>query len=94
MKDDTEDVLNDLIENLEGRREGIHEGRGRCTRCGVESLFAECARRCREGRRRAQAQVRGLGGSPEKSGSAAGALHRGWLSVREAVFQPRRQGDS
>jgi uncharacterized protein (TIGR02284 family) len=29
--------------------------------------------------------VAGAGGSPEDTGSIAGALHRGWISVKEAV---------
>ncbi len=32
-----------------------------------------------------QALVASAGGTPEDSGSVSGALHRGWISVREAL---------
>ena len=32
-----------------------------------------------------QAEVRRLGGDPERSGSMAGALHRGWLDIKSVV---------
>ncbi len=32
-----------------------------------------------------QEEVRRLGGDPEKSGSMAGALHRGWINIKAAV---------
>src|ERR687886_1298407 len=32
-----------------------------------------------------QAEVRRLGGDPEKRGSVAGSLHRGWMNLKSAV---------
>jgi uncharacterized protein (TIGR02284 family) len=32
-----------------------------------------------------QSEVRRLGGDPEKSGSVAGSLHRGWMNITAAV---------
>ena len=43
------------------------------------------APRCRQGAAELQSQVRSQGAQPETSGSAAGALHRGWISLREAI---------
>lgn len=85
MKDDTEDVLNGLIETSKDGEKGFMKAAEDAHDAELKSFFAECAQRCREGAAELQAQVRGLGGSPEKSGTAAGALHRGWLSLKEAV---------
>lgn len=85
MKDDTEDVLNELIETSKDGEKGFLKAAEDAHDAELKSFFAECAQRCREGAAELQAQVRGHGGSPEKSGSAAGALHRGWISLREAV---------
>ena len=35
--------------------------------------------------RELQDEVRRLGGDPEKAGSTAGALHRGWIDIKAAV---------
>ncbi len=85
MKDDTEDVLNELIETSMDGEKGFMKAAEDAHDAELKSLFTECAQRCREGAAELQAQVLRLGGSPEKSGTAAGALHRGWISLKEAV---------
>ena len=32
-----------------------------------------------------QAEVRALGGDPEKAGSMSGSVHRGWINIKSAV---------
>jgi uncharacterized protein (TIGR02284 family) len=85
MKDDTEDVLNELIETSKDGEKGFMKAAEDAHDAQLKSFFRECAQRCREGATELQALVRVGGGIPEKSGSAAGALHRGWLSVKEAI---------
>lgn len=85
MKDDLVNVLNGLIETSKDGEKGFMKAAEDAHDAELKSLFAECARRCREGAAELQTQVRSAGGTPEKSGTAAGALHRGWLSVREAL---------
>jgi len=85
MKDDTESVLNDLIETSKDGEKGFAKAAEDAHDAQLKSLFAEAARRCREGATELQAKVRSRGASPETTGSAAGALHRGWLSLKEAV---------
>jgi uncharacterized protein (TIGR02284 family) len=85
MKDDSESVLNDLIETSKDGEKGFMKAAEDAHDAELKSLFTECAKRCREGAAELQAKVRSQGGSPEKTGSAAGALHRGWISLREAV---------
>jgi uncharacterized protein (TIGR02284 family) len=43
------------------------------------------AQDCRRAAEELQAQVVALGGKPDTSGTAAGAIHRGWVAVRSAL---------
>src|SRR5438874_180930 len=45
-------------------------------------IFEAAARRCAEGAAELAAEVRALGGDPERSGSATGSLHRGWINIK------------
>ena len=85
MKDDTESVLNDLIETSKDGEKGFAKAAQDAHDAQLKSLFTEASRRCREGAAELQTKVRTPGGSPETSGTAAGALHRGWISLKEAV---------
>jgi len=85
MKDDTVSVLNELIETSKDGERGFEKSAEDAHDAELKSLFGECARRCREGAAELQALVRAEGGSPENTGSAAAAVHRGWMSLKEAV---------
>jgi uncharacterized protein (TIGR02284 family) len=85
MKDDVESVLNELIETSKDGEKGFVKAAEDAHDAELKSLFTQCAQRCREGAAELQSQVRAQGGSPAKSGSAAAALHRGWISIKEAV---------
>ena len=85
MKDDTVSVLNELIETSKDGEKGFQKAAEDAHDAELKSVFTEGARRCREGVAELQAEVRALGGSPEKTGSATAALHRGWMSLKEAV---------
>ena len=49
------------------------------------ALFQQYARQRSEMARELQSEVRRLGGDPEKSGSIAGAAHRGWINIKSVV---------
>lgn len=85
MKDDVESVLNELIETSKDGEKGFVKAAEDAHDVELKSLFTQCAQRCREGAAELQSQVRVQGGSPEKTGSAAAALHRGWISLKQAV---------
>ncbi len=85
MKDDTESVLNDLIETSKDGEKGFAKAAEDAHDAELKSLFAHCAQRCREGAAELQAKVRAEGAKPEQTGSAAAALHRGWMSLKEAI---------
>ena len=78
-------ILNDLIETSKDGEEGFRKSAEDAHSSELKSVFTEGARRCREGMQQLQALVREHGGEPEKSSSVSAALHRGWISLREAV---------
>ena len=85
MNDDVISRLNELIETSKDGEQGFLKAAKDTKTSELSSVFTEGARRCAEGARELQALVRQAGGDPEKTGSVAGALHRGWISVKEAV---------
>ena len=54
----------------------------RSSRANLRSLFLARAEECQKAAQELQALVVQYGGKPESGGSAAGALHRGWVAVR------------
>ena len=85
MNDDVIDQLNELIETSKDGEQGFLKAAKDTKDPQLAATFTEGARRCTEGARELQSLVRQLGGDPEKRGSAAAAVHRGWISVKEAV---------
>jgi len=85
MSDKTESILNDLIETSKDGERGFTKAAADTKNAELASVFTEGARRCREGAQELQALVRAQGGDPEKTSSVAAAIHRGWVSLREAV---------
>ena len=85
MNHDVTKQLNELIETSKDGEQGFLKSARDTKTAELSTLFTQCAQRCAEGARELQSLVRDLGGDPEKSGSATAALHRGWISVKEAV---------
>src|SRR3954468_10652609 len=78
-------ILNDLIETSKDGEEGFKKSAEDAHNPELKTVFMEGARRCREGMQQLQALVRSQGGDPETTSSVSGTLHRGWVSLREAV---------
>ena len=76
------DVLNDLIEVCKdgeyGFRASAEQAHSRALRSNLLARSSECATAADQLR----AHVVQLGSRPEGSGSATGALHRGWVAVK------------
>ncbi|HET7033263.1 MAG TPA: PA2169 family four-helix-bundle protein [Casimicrobiaceae bacterium] len=85
MTTNVESILNELIETSKDGESGFRKAAQDACDPKLKSLFAACATRCTDGARELQQIVRTSGGDPERTGSVAAALHRGWISVREAV---------
>jgi len=85
MGDTTVSILNDLIETSKDGEKGFTKSAEDAGNAELKAVFMEGARRCSDAVRELQALVRSEGGDPEDTGSVASALHRGWVSLREAV---------
>src|SRR5262245_8992684 len=85
MGDTTVTILNDLIETSKDGEKGFTKSANDASSAELKTVFGDGARRCHEAVQELQALVRSEGGDPEKTGSVASALHRGWVSLREAV---------
>jgi uncharacterized protein (TIGR02284 family) len=85
MGNDIQSVLNELIETSKDGEKGFQKSAQDAKSPELKALFTAGARRCAEGARELQQEVRAGGGDPEQTGSVAAALHRGWMSLREAV---------
>jgi len=83
---DVESTLNELVETSKDGEKGFRKAAQDAQSAELKSLFQTCAARCAQGAKELQDAIRASGGDPESSGSVAGALHRGWISVKEAVM--------
>jgi uncharacterized protein (TIGR02284 family) len=85
---DTKEVIstvNDLIETSKDGEQGFRTCANGVKDARLKSFFEQTAQRCAEGAAELQTKVRSLGGDPEKSGSATGAAHRGWVNLRSTI---------
>ena len=85
MANEAVSTLNDLIETLKDGKNGFETAAGDVKDARVKSVFQEFARQRSQFAGELQAEVSRLGGEPEKSGSAAAAVHRGWINLKSAI---------
>lgn len=85
MADTNISVLNDLIEVSRDGEAGFRKAAEDAANPELKALFSSRATEISGAVSELQSTVLALGGKPEDSGSVAGALHRGWISVRTAV---------
>ncbi len=77
--------LNDLIETCKDGEVGFRTAAEGLTDPNVKATFAKFSRERGQMARDLQDEVKGLGGTPETSGSTSAALHRGWINIKSAV---------
>ena len=87
MKNQNE-IIDDLIETLKDGQEGFEQAAESVKDPQLKSLFSEYSQQ----RARFAVELRSKAQSPDEreskmSGSAAGALHRGWINLKSAVTQ-------
>jgi uncharacterized protein (TIGR02284 family) len=80
--DDIIDTLNDLIETSKDGEYGFRTSAEYLKDATLKQTFSARAEECRQAAAELQAMVVRFGGKAEDSGSAAGALHRGWVAVK------------
>ena len=83
--DDVVDVLNDLLESCRDGEYGFRTSSENADSPDLKVLFMRHSTECGVAARELEAEIRRLGGEPASGGTVAGALHRGWVSVKTAL---------
>ncbi len=78
-------TLNGLIETCKDGEQGFRSAAEGVQRADLKTLFHEYSRQRAQFASELQVEVARIGGSPEKSGSVSGAVHRGWIDIKSAV---------
>jgi uncharacterized protein (TIGR02284 family) len=84
-RDDVIDVLQDLAECCLDGEYGFRACAEQAKSPELKSMFLQRADDCRSGWTEINEQITACGGKPEEHGSAAGALHRGWVAVKSTL---------
>jgi uncharacterized protein (TIGR02284 family) len=84
-RDDVVDALNDLAECCKDGEYGFRACAEQAKRADLKSVFLQRADDCRGAAQELYEQIRGLGGKIDEGGSAAGAMHRGWVAVKATL---------
>ena len=84
--DRTISTLNDLIETCRDGQEGFNEAAENTKSPDLKSFFKQLSLARAQMAGELQQEVRALGGSPEKTGSTAGTLHRAWLDIKGTLM--------
>ena len=77
-------VLNGLIETCKDGEQGFRTSAEKVKDASLKSLFSKYASQRAGYVQELTAAVTQLGGDPAKSGHITGALHRGWMNLKEA----------
>lgn len=78
-------VLNSLIETCKDGEKGFREAAEGLKSADVKTRFLEHSRERARMAADLQAEVRRLGGDPDKGGSLSGSIHRGWMDLKAAL---------
>ena len=85
-------TINDLIETLKDGQKGFKEAADAVNDPQLKSLFTGYSQQRSRFVSELQTQARSVGeAEPETGGSAAGAMHRGWINLKSAITS---QGES
>lgn len=83
--EDVVDVLNDLLENCRDGEYGFRTCAQQAESPELKAAFEMRADDCERAGAELEAAVVSLGGEPAEGGTASGALHRGWVTLRASV---------
>ena len=84
-KSDVVSTLNDLIETCRDGQNGFQAAAEGVSNGELKTLFLEYSRQRASFVGELQDEVRRLGGDPQRTGSLAASLHRGWIDIKSAV---------
>lgn len=83
--EDVVDVLDDLLECSRDGEYGFRTSAERATSPELRDLLTRHADECAAAAAELEREIRSYGGEPSSGGTVAGALHRGWVSVKAAL---------
>lgn len=83
--DDVISTLNNLIETCKDGQNGFQTASDGVKNSELKTLFLAYSQQRAQFAGELQNEVRRLGGDPEKTGSVAASLHRGWIDIKSAV---------
>lgn len=83
--DDVISTINGLIEICKDGQDGFKDAAEGIERSDLKTIFYEFSQQRSEFVGVLQETVRSIGGDPEKSGSFAAAVHRGWIDLKSAI---------
>lgn len=78
-------TLNNLIETCKDGELGFRTAADGLSKPTYKARFLEYSQQRATFARELQAEVRGLGGDAERTGSVSGSLHRGWIDIKSVV---------
>jgi len=79
-------VINNLIETLKDGEKGFKEAADGVKDPELKSFFTQYSAQRHRFASELQTELRSVGGAePETGGSAAGAMHRGWMDLKSAI---------
>ena len=84
-KDKAISTLNNLIETCKDGENGFRTAAAGVKDGELKTLFDTYSRQRAKFAAALQDEIRVLGGDPEKSGSTAAVLHRGWINIKSTV---------
>ena len=84
-KDKVISTLNNLVETCKDGQDGFRTAADGVKNSELVSLFNTYSQQRGQFASELQNEVRSLGGDPEKAGSTAAALHRGWINIKSTV---------
>lgn len=79
------DVLNDLLENARDGEYGFRTCAEQVETANARQLFFTRSEGCRQAGEELLQLIRKYGGEPASGGTAAGAMHRGWVQLKGSV---------
>ena len=79
--EDVVEVLNDLLENSRDGEYGFRACAEEVDSPQLKQVFQSRSAECAEAAGELVQLIQRFGGSPDKGGTATGAMHRGWVHV-------------
>ena len=83
--DEVISTLNNLVETCKDGQNGFRTAAEGVENSELIALFNTYSQQRGQFAAELQNEVRTLGGDPEKTGSTAAALHRGWINIKSTV---------